>query len=357
MWIVPLGGLLCSLAFAATARAERELLAPRTESPAVVAPGALLSLQVDVATGLTPPPGIQEDRALRMFAVSLCADGIDLGGGARRCFPLAVRNVRPLDGSSLRYRVEAPVPVWVAPWIYDLTLRFPGGQVAAPRAVIVRDAQARTFALAPAVEASEQGVALRLAEGAGPARVHVGAAGLSLTKGSFHGFPLPDSARGFAPGFVALVEASGREPVRMTKRQGPGAPPLLLRASEAQAGRPVVLRAAGVLPGARLFWWLDPARGALGNDVTTVFLLRGQAPLQLLSVAPDGRVARAEVVLPIWQRRAFGCSLAASGADRTGASSLANCFILLALGSWLRGRSRRGARFAIGRPGGRGFRR
>jgi hypothetical protein len=350
MRFVTLGVLLFVLALATPVSAERELLAPRTDAPAEVAPGGILSLQVDVATGLTPPPGIQEDRALRMFALSLCAEGVDLGGGTRRCFPLAVRNVRPLDGTSLRYRVDAPVPIWVAPWIYDLTLRFPGGQVAAPRALIVREAHGAAFALAPIVEVSGQKVALRVPAGAGVARVHVGAAGLSLARGRFHAFPLPDSARGFAPGFVALVEPDGSEPALMTKRQGPGAPALVFRPARAQAGLPVVLRAAGVPPGARLFWWLDAARGAQGNDVTTVFLLRGQAPLQLLAVAPDGRVARAEALLPIWQRRAFGCALGAPAIDGRGSRSLANCFMLLAIGAWLRRSSHGGARFAIRRP-------
>lgn len=316
------------------------MIAPRTDAPATLAPGELLSVIVDVATGLTPPPGIQEDRALRLFTLSLCAEGIDLGGGTRRCFPLAVRNLRPLDGSSLRYRVEAPVPVWVAPWTYDLMLRFPGGQVAEQRALVVRsDARDQDGA----EDASLPAAALL--------RVHVGSAGLALTGGSFRGYPLPDVARGFAPGFVALVQRSGAEPVAMTKRQAGAAPALIFQAGPAYAGSPVALRAEGAAPGSRVFWWLDPARGALGSDVTTVFLLRGPAPLQLLAITPDGRSVRRELVLPIWQRRAFGCALQPAHRAGSGGGSLANCFILFAICAWRSVRSRGGARFAIRRPG------
>jgi hypothetical protein len=338
------------------AHAERALLAPQSDAPARVVAGGTLSATVDVATGLTPPPGIQEDRALRLFAITLCADGIDLGAGARRCFPLAVRNVRPVDGSSLRYRVEAPVPVWVAPWVYDLTLRFPGGEVAAPRAVIVSLASGSEpeagYEPAPVFARSERGVTLSKgsAGAASRVRVHVGAGGFALAGGSFRAFPLPDVAHGFAPGFVALVLRQGSEPVSMTKRQGERAFPLLFSAGRAEAGRPTRLRAAGFPPGTTVFWWLDPARGALGSDVTTVFLLRGQAPLELLAVAPDGRVARRQALLPIWQRRAFGCSLTGLGPAPLRAESTVNWFILLAIALSCVRRCRGGARFAIAAP-------
>jgi hypothetical protein len=345
--------LICWTAFFVrdVARADRALLAPSSDAPADVVPGGTLSVLVDVATGLTPPPGIQEDRALRMFAITLCADGIDLGGGERRCFPLAVRNLRPLDGSSLRYRVEAPVPVWVAPWLYDLTLRFPGGEVAVARAVLVRDEHDPRYELAPSFERTERAVSLPAGPSAGLVRVHVGASGFTLSAGArFHGFPLPDLNRGFAPGFVALVQARGGEPISMTKRQGGSTFPLSFRLGRAEAGRPVQLSASGPPPDARTFWWLDPARGALGSDVTTVFLLRGQAPLELFAVAPDGRLARAQVVLPIWQRRAFGCALAAPRAASSHAGTSANWFILSAAVLYCARRSRRGPRFAIAAP-------
>lgn len=333
----------------AEVRAERALLSPSSDAPVEVAPGATLSLVVAVATGLTPPPGVQEDRALRLFTITLCAEGIDLGAGSQRCFPLAVRNLRPLDGSSLRYRVEAPVPVWVAPWRYDLSLRFPGGQVSVPRAVIVRGAHDTSFALSPGYETSAEGVRLLPAQGL--VRVHVGPAGLALGDGvRFQGFPLPDRVRGFAAGFVALIEARAGQPVTMTKRQGTPTFALPFQLGRAEAGSPVRLTARAELPDARVYWWLDPARGALGSDVTTVFLLRGEAPIQLLAVAPDGRFARAETVLPIWQRRAFGCALASPHAPVTQVGSFTKWFILLA-GAWtcLR-RSRGGPRFAIAAP-------
>jgi hypothetical protein len=115
----------------------RRLIAPAAGQPARALPGGVLQLLVEVATGLTPPPGLQEDRAHRGFSISLCARGLPLGAPERSCFPLVVRNVRPVDARSLRYRIEAPLPVWVAPGRYDLALRFPGGQVELPAGVEV----------------------------------------------------------------------------------------------------------------------------------------------------------------------------------------------------------------------------
>ena len=121
--------------FANSARANhpsagaRGVLAPTPEAPAEVQGGQPLSMMVRVASGLTPPPGIQTERALRGFAARLC--------GSSGCTPLIVRNVRPIDAHSFVYRVEAPLPTDVESGLYDLELRFPGGTGYVPRAVRV----------------------------------------------------------------------------------------------------------------------------------------------------------------------------------------------------------------------------
>jgi hypothetical protein len=113
--------LLC-LAFVPTARGEsptRRVIEPQPGAPLRVAAGERLQAVVEVASGLTPPPGVQTERALRGFAARAC--------WRRGCRPLTVRNVRPVDAHSLRYRVEAPLPRDLSGGLYDLELRFPGG--------------------------------------------------------------------------------------------------------------------------------------------------------------------------------------------------------------------------------------
>jgi hypothetical protein len=324
------------------ARAERGLITPRANQPARVALGGLLALEVEVATGLTPPPGIQEDRAHRAFSLALCADGVDLGGGARRCFPLALHNVRPRDAISLRYRVEARLPIWLAPSRYDLSLRFPGGRADVAGGLVV----ARTLDEPPmeAGAATRQGEGLAF-EGGGAGRslrLHVGAAGMALRGATFEAYPMPEAA-GFAPGFVALVHVPAGGRAFVTKRQDGPPIPLAIAVPEAEAGRLVTLRLQGAPAGSRAFWWLGVRAAGAGSTLTTRFLYPGEQPIQVLAVSPDGRVGRVQQSLPIWQRRALGCSI--GGAGQAGPGPL-GWVGLLVLSRWwkLRAARRRGRR-------------
>jgi hypothetical protein len=313
----------------------RRLVAPSAEAPAQVAPGGVLRCEVETASGLTPPPGLQEDRAHRWFAISLCASGLPLGAPERSCFPLPVRNVRPLDGASLGYRVEAPVPRWVAPWSYDLALRFPGGHAELAGGVRVSGGAGAEAPLELRPEAG--GFLIAAAPGRGArVRVHVGAAGMLAQGARFDAYPAPDAAHGFRAGFVALLALAPGARVRVVPRAGGAAPPLRILAPDAEAGRPVELQAqAG--PG-QVFWWLDAERGGVGRAVTARFVLRGSAPIQALLVSEDGRSNLAQGRVTVRARRAFGCALAARS-TRDGAASLAD-LLVVAL-SWKLGARRR----------------
>jgi hypothetical protein len=86
------------------------------------------------------------------------------------------------------------------------------------------------------------------------------------------------------------------------------APPALhIEAPPAYAGSPVTLRAHS--DPARVFWWLDAERGAVGHTVTTRYVLRGSAPIEVLAVSADGRVQRARADIQVRPRRAFGCAV------------------------------------------------
>lgn len=110
-----------------------ELLYPRPLLPAVVAAGDTLIARARLPAPLTPPPGIQQPRALAGWRAELTghaqwlapAFGPDASQPERQA--LEVVNVRPDGAQSLIYRASIPIPAWVAPGSYDLLLSAPGG--------------------------------------------------------------------------------------------------------------------------------------------------------------------------------------------------------------------------------------
>ncbi|MET0286994.1 MAG: hypothetical protein ABW352_21100 [Polyangiales bacterium] len=135
-----LGITLCAL----PVRAERGLL---EQGQLAVQAGTRLRVELESAHGLTPPPGIQNERALRGFSARLCADA--------RCVPLEALDVRPRDGWSLVYRAEFAVPAEVMPGHYALDVRYPGGLAGLTGGVTVQPARpAAAFAPAPAESCS-----------------------------------------------------------------------------------------------------------------------------------------------------------------------------------------------------------
>lgn len=286
---------------AGSARAERGLIAPSEAEPAYVQIGGTLALLVEVATALTPPPGVQEERAHRAFAISLCAEGLSFGAPARSCFPLAVRNVRPVDAGSMRYRVEARIPEWLAPWHYDLRVRFPGGEAQRAQAVRLADVTpgtAQASMAQGALEIAAQPVARTL-------RVHVAHQGLTPPTVPHQLYPLPGE-QGLRTGFVALLQVPAGVSLRLAPAAGQAAPfSIRSRLGEIEQVQLDVQPGPGK---ARLFWWLGPERGAEGSPVQVRFAARGEVPVQALRIEPDGRVGRAEQRVAL-RRRPASCAL------------------------------------------------
>jgi hypothetical protein len=271
-----------------------------------------------VATALSPPPGIQEERAHRAFAVTLCADGVPLAAPARVCFPLAVRNLRPLDAGSLRYRVEAPVPVWVAPWTYDLAVRFPGGEARLAQGVqVVRSDQ--DLPLPAQLHASAGGYRLTTGDQSARVRLHVGSSGLAVQGARYEPFPLPGE-NGLRLGFVALVALRSGQTAQVASAPASARPPLSIALG---AGSDADVVRLGLVPAptdGQVFWWLGPDLGGQGVAQQAHFDVREKARVQALWVTSEGRVTRAERLIPLRARRAFGCALGPVG-TRSGASS------------------------------------
>ena len=114
-----------------------QLYYPRAELPAVVAAGDVLVARLQLMAALTPPPGVQQARALTGFTAELRGDGLALAAARTHRHRLRVLSLRPDGGSSLVYRVRLRVPAFVAPGTYAFELRTPFGARAALRAVRV----------------------------------------------------------------------------------------------------------------------------------------------------------------------------------------------------------------------------
>jgi hypothetical protein len=162
---------------------------PRPGLPAVVAAGQRLVSRVRLPLPLTPPPGIQQARALREYSAELraltpelspsasvtaIAPTTTVNATARKAadvppahrYRMEVIGVRPEGASSLRYRVTIPVPAWAAPGAYMLRLVAAGVVLPgeAPVVVLAQEALPRLRALA--AEDLAHGEAAQLPEGA-----------------------------------------------------------------------------------------------------------------------------------------------------------------------------------------------
>src|SRR5688572_9396356 len=128
----------CGLRVLGRRAGSTALLYPRSDLAAVVARGELLVTRVQVPTGLTPPPGIQQRRALHGWSAELIGHGVALEDAEFR-YAVRVVDVRPDGPSSLIYRATIRLPVWIAPGVYSLRLSVPGGTDVAVAAVRVID--------------------------------------------------------------------------------------------------------------------------------------------------------------------------------------------------------------------------
>jgi hypothetical protein len=112
---------------------------PRAGLPAVVAASDSLIAHVRLPSALTPPPGVQQLRALEGWRGELVGHAVALepGRALEHRYALEVVDVRPYSSSSLDYRVKLPIPAWTAPGTYDFVLAGPGGSARVASAVRV----------------------------------------------------------------------------------------------------------------------------------------------------------------------------------------------------------------------------
>jgi hypothetical protein len=156
--------LLPACSMPAASAPSLELVYPRVSLPALVEAGDVLVARVRVPAALTPPPGVQQERALRGWSAALVGKGIALGAnGLQHRHGLPILAVRPDEGSSLVYRVRVVVPAYAAPSTYALLLHTPFGERLAEGAVYVVAPGSRSRApLVPPVELAGRTLALRV---------------------------------------------------------------------------------------------------------------------------------------------------------------------------------------------------
>lgn len=113
---------------------ETALVTPAAGAPIVIAPGGSFWVGMVLRIPLTPPPGVQQERALNDFSAT--ATGFaDLG--ARPMVPLPITKIRP-EGQSTGYRAVVEVPGWMPEGVYDLQVEGRGFDHQAARGLVVR---------------------------------------------------------------------------------------------------------------------------------------------------------------------------------------------------------------------------
>ncbi len=124
---------------------EFALLYPAPGLPALVHAGDSLVIRIRTPAALTPPPGVQQERALASFDGELSAPAARVGVASteRHRQALPVTSVRPDTANTLVYRVRLQVPAYVAEGTYALSLRTPFGIRRAEQAVRVLATGAR----------------------------------------------------------------------------------------------------------------------------------------------------------------------------------------------------------------------
>ncbi len=315
----------------------RGLEQPSSERPAQVARGGGLELRVHVGSALTPPPGVQTERALRGFAARLCADGVPIAAPARMCLPLVVRNVRPRDAQSLVYRMQMRVPDALAEGRYDLDVRFPGGSDRAAGAVWVGPPTASPAELSEAPDANRVHVRAP-SDRPARARLHLGDAGIAVEGARVEYYPRFRDDGTLAPGSVALVDVRPAASARIMR-----VPASDRREPHTLPGRRV--EAGGALDftlpvaGARVFWWFSPDQSTGGAHTRTRFLAPGPASVEALAIDGHGQSARYRLAVQVRPRVPAGCALARSAPGAWQGLLLA--VVSWKLAAWRRGRWRR----------------
>lgn len=265
------------------------ILSPTALDTVTQAPGSVLSCSVRLSNALTPPPGIQQARALRDWSARLTGHADTVDGNAQYAYELRVTNLRPQSESSLDYRVEIPLPEWIAPGDYDMQLTGNGGQAIVARAVKVRTPGHN----APPPWTVVLPLGRRLAKPPAGTRWYPSTHFGSAVQAPGVVAQLPASP---PPGTVVAIEASRRLPIHVEA------------SGSLRAGQVTTLAAQGVSKPTTVAWWLDDGMSALGSvTLPRTFAASGPARGALLVIDAEGNASRATFEVQVRPGIRFGC--------------------------------------------------
>lgn len=302
------------------APAPLSILYPTSLEAVTQPPGSVLSISVRLSNALTPPPGIQQARALRGWSARLTGHADLVDGNARYAYELSVTNLRPQGANSLDYRVEIPLPEWIALGDYDVLLTGNGGQASVPRAVKVRTPGHN----APPAWTLVLPVGRRLAKPPAGTRWYPSTHFGSAAQAPGVVAQLPAS---LPPGSTVAIQASRRLPIQV---EASGA---------LRAGQVTTLVAQGVPTASAVAWWLDDGTSSRGS-ATFPHMFEASGPVlgALLVIDAEGNASRATFEVQVQPGVRFGCQ--SQGPVRSNGAGIWITPLILAL-SLLKRRPRR----------------
>lgn len=258
-------------------------LFPTSDEPARVQAGARLEVRVRLPTALTPPPGVQQSEALDRWGGALVAPARrwDAVGDDQVRYVLGVTDVRPDAGSTLGYRATLPLPAWVAPGAYTLSLATPGGTLGATPVIVWEPGAG----LDPSRDSKAATATFVVVSG----RVSV-----SIKDGVVTWYPAGALDSNEAPAVVGVLrEASGQTATLRANEVRAFAPALRMPPDgRARAGEAVELAVEETGAGARVAWRIDERSVAWGpSAITHAFMRGGRQDVSAFVVAGDGRAA------------------------------------------------------------------
>lgn len=369
------------LGWGAATRAQGVGLAwiePEIGGTATLVAGEPIFARVRLPVALTPPPGVQQPRALEHWSATLVGRAWSVDAARETMtisYSLPVTDVRPDTVASLVYRARIEVPAWAAPGTYALALATPGGVLRDARVELISrggrsaiasetqtaalgtaGAHAKSLGAANGVQVRRANDALHLTVDpahAVPVRVAIGVSGVRpvVVRGArveWHPATSALAGSGRAVVGVAWV-APGATLVAHYGAERGGAPVLRLPAGAVPAGSRESLEVVGAGSGARVAWEVGGrAVGWSDRPHAHVFARGGRERVRALVVAPDGASTPLTGTVAVRAAGQAGCAAAAVGA-RTRARTAAPALVVIALLKTRR-------RFAFGNRVGRDFR-
>jgi len=330
-----------------------EWIEPAVGETATMVAGEPWVVRVRLPTALTPPPGVQQPRALVGWSAELVGRAwpVDPTQPIVPRYVVEVTDVRPDTASSLVYRARLEPPVWMAPGAYALALSTPGGSLRDAGVWVAGGvgSPAGSGAKAPDADAqvrvSHEDGALRIsvdATRAEPALVRVGASGRRavVARGAPvdwypAGAVLEDDARAVvgvarvSPGTTFLLRHAGA---------GTRAPRLVLPATPVRAGESVALAVEPLDAGTRVAWAIGGRAAGWGaGPHVHRFGRGGEEPVEAMVVFPEGTTAPLRGRVAVRPGGSGECAVTSNGR----AASLVPGFGILILAALFLGRSRR----------------